>query len=735
MPGFCPNCGSPLNDGVKFCASCGTPIPESSADEKASEIADQPVNFEQPLQQQTEGFTDPANQQVFTDTAPQQGFTEPASQQGTFGEQAAQTFDSAPANEFNYFDQNQSQPQSFGTQTAPENSAVPTPGLSGGGAVAGKKLNPVFIAVPLAVVVVIIIAIAVILHLTRFETIDAKELIDVDFAGPNGYGVCYAQLDVDPHFAESEYGVYMEDYSISKCGEESSKIKYSPYFSEKKSKLQDAYKKAGSRGDAADMRDALLDSNKKEGTFKITVKPSKEKGLKNGDKVTIKVKYDAEELEEEDIKLTNAEFEVEVKGLTEAETIDPFEGFEPTFSGTDGNGEIGDMPESKYGFISYNYDYSSVDSYRLSNGDTVTYIATAYIYDSYPLDEEDSSKGVWFNEDGKIYIWPYDGLEAKKDYTVSGLTELEEVDPVGEIVLEYDSASPFLNVTASLKEGSVLEDNVYINVEDSYAHKYKIGDNVKISVSVYNSLAEAGYKLKGTPDEDGYYVYEVPVSEDAPKYVTDLEAYDAEAGLTDDVKNTETAMKQDLQGTSYYKGVSLKKTVKKVTALEKVKSYVAVNQITDYDSLGWSNSVNYIDILYKADCKLSEGKQTIYIVATYISVVKGQDGKFTYDRVDVNAFEKKEDAVDAIQGRDGYTVSEVTKKAAPAEEAPAEKKPPVTSSTTDSAAPAASDSKSDSQAADSSAAADTSSASADSAAASADSAASTSAPAADSKAA
>lgn len=698
MPGFCPNCGSPLNDGVKFCASCGTPIEAPAAEE----IADVPVEASEPVQQP-------------------ETFGEPAAQQTAFGEQTAQPFESAPANEFNYFDQSQNQnQQTFGGQTAPTDFGTPVQGVSGGGTVAGKKLNPVMIVVPLAVIIVVIIAVAVIMHLTRFESIDAKELIDVDFAGPNGYGVCYAQLDVDPNFAESEYGVYMEDYSITKCGEKASKIKYSSYFAEKKSKLEDVYKKAGSRNDAADMRDALLESNKKEGVFKITVKPSKEKGLKNGDKVTVKVKYDAEDLEEENIKLTNTEFEVEVKGLTEAVTIDPFDSLEPTFIGNDGRGELGDLPKSEYDFISYYYDYESTNNYNLSNGDTAVCIASLYAYDTYPLDEKDASKGVWFNYEGKLYIWPYDGTEARKEYTVSGLTELSEIDPVAEIVLEYDGASPFLNVSASLKEGSVLEDNVYISVEDAYSHKYKIGDNVKVSVSTYNSLADAGYKLKGTPDADGYYVYEIPVGEDAPKYVTDAEAYDAEEKLADDIKNTETSIKQDLQGTSYYRGVSLDHTVKKVTSLEKIKSYIAVNEITDYDSLSWSSSVNYIDLLYKADCKLSEGKQTVYIVATYIGVIREQDGTYSYGNVEMTAFEKKEDAIDAIQGREGFTTSEISKKsAAPAGEPAAN---------TDSSA--AADSAADSQAAPS---ADTSSASADTSSAAA--APADSASAADSKAA
>ena len=215
MPRFCGNCGKPAGDSEKFCAGCGATLPEVAQVPTPVETTAEPI--------------------------PQQ----PAP--------AAQT---QPGGEFNSFGQNN---QAFNgpDAAAPQAGAVPgsTPVEAAAGAL--KKLNPVPLVIGAVAIILVIVAVVIVSRLTRFEKIDAKDLIDVDFYGPNGYGECYAQLDVDPYFASDEYDISYEDFSITKGGEEYDKIKYSPYFAEKKSKLEDAYKKAKSGSDAKDMRDAL----------------------------------------------------------------------------------------------------------------------------------------------------------------------------------------------------------------------------------------------------------------------------------------------------------------------------------------------------------------------------------------------------------------------------------------------------------------------------------------------
>lgn len=52
MPKFCPNCGNPLNEGVKFCTKCGTPVTVDDSAEQ-SEAPFKPVFTETEVSQTT----------------------------------------------------------------------------------------------------------------------------------------------------------------------------------------------------------------------------------------------------------------------------------------------------------------------------------------------------------------------------------------------------------------------------------------------------------------------------------------------------------------------------------------------------------------------------------------------------------------------------------------------------------------------------------------------------------
>lgn len=179
MAKFCGNCGQSAEDNEQFCSGCGAPLGGTGQTVT-------PVPVEQP---QSESAADEVQPEVQSN--PYGSFTQqPVS--GSYDQQA------------NTYDQ---QANNF---TAPAfNNGGAEASVKGG----GKKALPLIIAA--VAVVVVIVAVIVIRALTRFEKIDAKELFDIEFAGPDGYGMCYAQLDINPYFAEEEYDVYMEDYSVS----------------------------------------------------------------------------------------------------------------------------------------------------------------------------------------------------------------------------------------------------------------------------------------------------------------------------------------------------------------------------------------------------------------------------------------------------------------------------------------------------------------------------------------
>lgn len=51
---FCKNCGRQLLPNEKFCADCGTPVPEQEVSVQSEQTVEQPVVYNQPIEQQTE---------------------------------------------------------------------------------------------------------------------------------------------------------------------------------------------------------------------------------------------------------------------------------------------------------------------------------------------------------------------------------------------------------------------------------------------------------------------------------------------------------------------------------------------------------------------------------------------------------------------------------------------------------------------------------------------------------
>lgn len=51
---FCKNCGRQLLPNEKFCADCGTPVPEQEISVQSEQTVEQPVAYNQPIEQQTE---------------------------------------------------------------------------------------------------------------------------------------------------------------------------------------------------------------------------------------------------------------------------------------------------------------------------------------------------------------------------------------------------------------------------------------------------------------------------------------------------------------------------------------------------------------------------------------------------------------------------------------------------------------------------------------------------------
>lgn len=557
--------------------------------------------------------------------------------------------------------------QSAGSVQTPEYTAVPTAGAEVSGTKDKKKVMLAVIAA--AAIVLLIVVIIVIINTTKYQKIDAKELFKIEFKGINGLGKCTAALNCPPSdYLSSVLGDLgdLGDLGYRGTDDEDEDAEYSDYFSNDKKTLLKVYTKAKDKGEAEDMRDALMKINKKSGKFEMTLDLSEDSGLSNGDKITCTVEYYEDDLKEAKIKLTNTEFEVEVKGLNEGTKLDIFEDFNVKFSGIDGKGEA-DYPRNseKYPFISYCHEISK---YELSNGDTFTvegYINIYDVGDIEDIDPYDSDSGKYFTYENVTYI--VENLSGKKDFVVEGLTELEEIDVFEGIEFKTKGALPRLRITDVITEGcpDIVKENVNFHVEDS-DKEYKAGDKFVIKAYVYSSLEKEGYKAVGTKDSDGYYTKEFTVDEASySKYLTADSPYEDFEKLDDFFAEQVKEFKQDNLNSSFIIGLS--SFDGKITSFESFElenTYYA--DLPEKNSIFSSGADSCVYRVYKVKVKLDDKKkstETFYVSFEADGPYLTTDGKAEVSSgyVSCNVEAKKNDLLKIYIKKEGSTVTEIKK--------------------------------------------------------------------------
>ncbi len=641
--GFCPKCGAQIADGMKFCGSCGATI-EETMQPAGSAVPGNGQQFGQGYQQPY-----PNQQQGFQQGYPQQDYQQQGYQQGYQGAAAAPK-----------------QPSAFGLKVKSIVNKV--------------KAKPMLAIIPAVLLVVLIVAIIIIVNVTKYQRIDAKDLFKFEYDGLDGYGTVEASFNA---YDDYVYSISSAKSSLSslagmsgldaddlddledfydELAEESSKSgeKISPYFSLDEKTLLGAWTKAKTRDEALEKVNALLKKNKK-GNYYIKCKFDKKKNLKNGDKVKVTVEYDEEYLKEYKIKLKNTEFEVTVKNLDDGIEYDPFseDNFEVTFSGVDGQGRMDYYNNSDIYYFDISYDKYS----DLSNGDKVTFTAEYYYGD--------------LKKAGDAYIFEYDDeyyiikdKKITKEYEVTGLTEVQEIDPFEGIEFEYSLASPFLEVdrvnTDNLDE--MLQNYVSYSIEGD-ADNLKVGDTFTVKAYDYwGDLADEGYKLKGA-DSDGSVTKEFTVEDDVPKFVTQANGTDAYNSLGSVVDDKITDLRKDIAD-GYIYGVDIDGKIDSITSFELTDVYVAFTDKSNYDS--WDDT-NILYGLYKVEVTTKDsddkaGKTAFYAIIYTDDVV--QDGD-TYREKNGGDYYIRTDYVKNMEAFnssyvdiEGYTVTKCPKAGA-----------------------------------------------------------------------
>ena len=572
-PKFCASCGNPLGENEKFCGKCGTPVAAAPAAEPAPAPAPEPAPAPVP-EPAPEPVPAPVPEPVYQAVPPE-----------------VPQYDAGNAN-------------SSPAAAAGKNIA----------AAIGKHKVPIIIGcVALAA---IIAGIIILLNLTKYQKIDAKDIFKVSFKGLNTKGTAVAFLDC------SEADPYLYDVERDEDGNVIEK-EYSKYFSDAKKDLLKAYDKASDIDEAKDMKDALL--SKKKGEYKIKAKLDKSENLSNGDKVNVTVEFDEEELLEAKIKLENTEFEVEVSGLIEAEALDVFEGFEVKFTGQNENGKIEyDDTNSKYPFITYYMSEGS--TWDVKNGDKIVFtanISSGKVENYNYLDPDDYNGGCYFTYNGKTYV--VSEGSPKKEYTVSGLAEPQKVDVFKDIKFRTQGASPYLKITGVITDDcdSVVKDNVNFYVDDSSA-TYKVGDTFKIKAYPYSNFKAEGYVPDGEPDSDGYYWKEYTVDDSYGHYITAAAfTEDDRTKIAAKLQETIDKFKTDYVGRSNIGGVSLGGDVKSFGTEKFTTAYVILpNGFEDGTSTDYNKNVLYYIITMPATVEVTEDDETKEVTKDLILAYK-----------------------------------------------------------------------------------------------------------------
>lgn len=535
-----------------------------------------------------------------------------------------------------------------------------------------KKYLPLA-GVGAAVLALIIAIVAIIINLTKWTKIDPEELCRVTFEGLEGQAVPvvsfaydeyttfyldeYADYDgIEPEEkAEIAYGLSMSDIEkvvkaegatmadLNKyLKEEYKDLKTSEFLSIDEDDLVDAFEKAKDEDEALEMKEALLDCI----TFEVDFDEEKDK-LKNGDKVKVTVDYDKDDLKDYNIKLTKESFEVKVSGLMKGEEIDIFEGLEVTFEGIDGDGDAVISTNNCSDFIKNNFGfYFETSSYNLSNGGTVT--VKGY-YDGSDYDRD--YKGVVDEEKKVCYLFESD---MAKDFTVSGLTELQEVEVFDYIDVTYEGIAPDLDINISWKDDTpdYIKDNVSVST-DTWGMEIVDGTTFVASAYAYGSFADNGYKLKTTEK-----TYTINFA-DLERYAT-LE--DVTIDTYKDILDAQAQAKADEYVNKYtwdFDNLGEVKSIKSVTL--KTTTY-NVNK----DQGDWWDDINRFAKIYEVQCTHeqddSEVDGTFYVVAYLrnVTVTEGKLAEFTAEDVKYEVTDVYDNVVtDFLTENDTYIINEI----------------------------------------------------------------------------
>lgn len=289
-----------------------------------------------------------------------------------------------------------------------------------------------------------------------FLEIDASQLIKVNFEGSTGNASAYLSLDED-----SDY------FKANANGDEA------PL-------LTDVFTNTSDLQKAKDMQTALkadiyIASDPEDTHFLLrkgteSIKASsldKISGIRNGDVLTVTVRFDEKALRKFRIKLTNTTYTINVSDLNSAESLNAFTDVSVSYSGTNGYGTAEVNTSKCAAIILDNFTFSittSSNNGSLSDDDVITVVANCTSA-SYNPDDSTIEYG------GKKYVV---SKSSSKEFTVSGLGNVQELDPFENVTVNFSGISPRVTATG------VNTDNASDFIKSTFEYTISETSNLKL---------------------------------------------------------------------------------------------------------------------------------------------------------------------------------------------------------------------------------------------------------------
>lgn len=289
-----------------------------------------------------------------------------------------------------------------------------------------------------------------------FLEIDASQLIKVNIEGSTGNASAYLSINEDSdYFKANETGV--DAPLLTDVFTNTSDL-------QKAKNMQSALKADIYIADNPDDTHFLL----RKGTESLKASSiDKISEIKNGDILTITVRFDEKALRKFRIKLKNTTYTVNVSDLNSAQSLNAFTDVSVSYSGTEGYGTAEVNTSKCDSIILDNFAFSittSSNNGRLSNEDVITVVANCTSATYNPDDSTIEYGGI------KYVV----SKSSSKEFTVSGLGNIEELDPFENVTVNFSGISP--KVTAN----SMNTDNAIELIKKSFDYKISQTSNLKL---------------------------------------------------------------------------------------------------------------------------------------------------------------------------------------------------------------------------------------------------------------